>query len=295
MRTHLDCFPCFLRQALEATRMVTQNEGIQRKALNSVIIILSNISTQMTPSEIACLIHRMVKSITGNLDPYKEVKIGQNEFAMQYEGILSNSITEMSNPLKTAMMFSAAGNAIDLSPDQQPADIYRKYMEIIGRGFAFDDYELFYKKVVQSKSLFYLGDNAGEIVWDKILIEELLENFNLDIIYAVRGSPILNDATMEDALFVGMDKVVNVISNGSDVPGTILNRCSEEFLKIYQKSDLILAKEQGNYESLSGENRPIFFLLNAKCSVIAKEIRCNLGDIILKFRSSQSNLAKKAN
>jgi uncharacterized protein with ATP-grasp and redox domains len=93
---------------------------------------------------------------------------------------------------------------------------------------------------------------------------------------------------MEDALFVGLDKVVNVISNGSDVPGTILNRCSEEFLKIYQKSDLILAKGQGNYESLSGENRPIFFLLNVKCPVIAEDIHCNVGDLVLKAQSNHA-------
>jgi uncharacterized protein with ATP-grasp and redox domains len=161
-------------------------------------------------------------------------------------------------------------------------------MEMIDRGFALDGYELFYEKAAQSQSLLYLGDKAGEIVWDKILIEELLENFNLKIIYAVRGSPILNDSTMEDALFVGLDKVVNVISNGSDVPGTILNRCSEEFLKIYQKSDLILAKGQGNYESLSGENRPIFFLLNVKCPVIAEDIHCNVGDLVLKAQSNHA-------
>ena len=123
---------------------------------------------------------------------------------------------------------------------------------------------------------------------DKILIKELLKNFSLEIVYAVRGSPILNDATMEDALFVGMDKVVNVIPSGSDVPGTILNRCSEEYLKIYQKSDLILAKGQGNYESLSGENRPIFFLLNVKCSIIAEDMHCNVGDLVLKAQSNHA-------
>ena len=266
--------------------MVTQDEGIQRKVLDSVLSILPNISIYASPPEIALLVHQRVKGVTGNLDPYKEAKKRQNELALQYESILKAQIAEMSNPLKSAMMFSAAGNTIDLAPDQQPTDIYRRYMEIISRGFAFDDYELFCKKVVQSKSFCYLGDNAGEIVWDKILIEELLETFDLDINYAVRGFPILNDVTIEDAHFVGIDKVVNVISNGSDAPGTLLNRCSEELLRIYQKSDLILAKGQGNYESLSGENRPIFFLLIVKCPVIAQEIHCDIGDIILKFHSN---------
>ena len=287
MRTNLDCFPCFLKQALEAARMVTQNEGIQRKVLNSVLSILSNVSTQASPPEIAHLVHLRVKSITGNFDPYREIKKNQNEIALQYESILSSQIAEMSDSLKAAMMFSAAGNAIDLAPECPIPDIYKKYMEIISKGFAWDDYELFLKKLVRSKSLLYLGDNAGEIVWDKILAEEIVENFNLEITYAVRGFPILNDVTMEDAHFVGMNKVVYVISNGFDAPGTLLNRCSEEFLKKYQKADLILSKGQGNFESLSEENRPIFFLLNVKCPVIAEDIHCNVGDIVLKYQVDQ--------
>ena len=286
MRTHLGCLPCFLRQALEAARMVTQDERIQRKVLNSVLSILSNISTQASPPEIAHLVHLRVKSITGNFDPYREIKKKQNEMALQYESTLSSQIAEMSDPLNVAMMLSAAGNAIDLAPECPIPDIYKRYMEIISKGFAWDDYELFLKKLARSKTLLYLGDNAGEIVWDKILIEEILKSFNLEITYAVRGFPILNDVTMEDAHFVGMDKIVRVISNGFDAPGTLLDRCSEEFLKKYQESDLILSKGQGNYESLSEENRPIFFLLNVKCPVIAEDIHCDIGDIILKFQSN---------
>jgi hypothetical protein len=285
MKTKLDCFPCFVRQALDATRVATQDEGIQRKVLNSVLSILSSVPTQASPPEIAHLVHLRVKSITGSFDPYKEVKKKQNEIALQYESILSSQITEMSDPLKAVMMFSAAGNANDLAPDHQIQDIYKRYMGIISKGFAWNDYELFLKKLAQSKSLLYLGDNAGEIVWDKILIEELLDNSNIEIIYTVRGFPILNDVTMEDAHFVKMDKLVKVISDGFDAPGTLLNRCSEEFFNRYQKSDLILSKGQGNYESLSEEHRPIFFLLNVKCSVIAEDIHCNIGDIILKSQS----------
>jgi len=292
MRTSLNCFPCFLRQALDATRMATQDEGIQRKAVNSVLSILSNISIQATPPEIAHLVHLRVKSITGNFDPYKDAKKRQNELALKHEDILSSLIADMSDPLKTAMMLSAIGNAIDLALTPQPPDIYKRYMEMIDKGFAWDDYEPFYEKLTQSKSLLFLGDNAGEIVWDKILIEELLDNFNLEITYVVRGFPILNDVTVEDAHFVEMDKVAKVISNGFDAPGTLLKRCSEEFLKRYQKSDFVLSKGQGNYESLSEEHRPIFFLLNVKCSVIAEDINCHIGDIVLK---SQSNLARKAN
>jgi uncharacterized protein with ATP-grasp and redox domains len=288
MRTNLDCFPCFLRQALEAARMVTQNEAIQRKVLDSVFSILSNVSAHTTPVEIAHLVHLKVKSITGDFDPYKEAKRKQNELALRYESTLDAQIAEMSDPLKAAMMFSAAGNAIDLAPNCPIPDIYKQYVEMVSKGFAWDDYELFLKKLARSKSLLYLGDNAGEIVWDKLLIEELLDRFDMEITYAVRGFPILNDVTMGDAHFVGLDKVVKVVSNGFDAPGTFLDRCSGEFLKHYETSDLILSKGQGNYESLSEEHRPIFFLLNVKCSVIAGDIHCNVGELVLKAQSNHA-------
>jgi hypothetical protein len=268
--------------------MVCQKEEIQRKVLNSVFTILSNVSVHTTPVEIAHLVHLRVKSITGDFDPYKEAKKKPNELALRYESTLRAQIEEMTNPLKAAMIFSAAGNAIDLAPNCSPPDIYKRSMGMISKGFSWDDYELFLKRLARSKSLLYLGDNAGEIVWDKLLIEELVETFGLDITYAVRGFPILNDVTVEDAHFVGMDKVVKVISNGFDAPGTLLDRCSEEFLKHYRTSDLILSKGQGNYESLSEEQRPIFFLLNVKCPVIAEDILCQVGDLVLKAQSNQT-------
>ena len=202
--------------------------------------------------------------------------------ALQYESILFALIADMSNPLNAALVLSAIGNSIDLAPDYQPLDIYKRFLGMIGSGFGRDDYKLFYAKLYQIKSILILGDNAGAIVWDKILIEELLENFDLNIIYAVKGLPILHGATLEDAEYMGMAQLVKVISDGSEAPGTLLDRCSQEFMRIFRKSDLILAKGQGNYESLSGENRPIFFLLRATCPVIAEDIQCGVGELILK-------------
>ena len=120
MKTNLDCFPCFLRQALDAARMATDDEEIHRKVLNSVLSILSDISIYVSLPEIALLAHQRVKAVTGNPDPYKEVKKRQNELALEYEGILSTQISEMTNPLRGAMLLSALGNAIDVAPMSQP-------------------------------------------------------------------------------------------------------------------------------------------------------------------------------
>ncbi|HEC92753.1 MAG TPA: DUF89 family protein, partial [Candidatus Atribacteria bacterium] len=130
----------------------------------------------------------------------------------------------------------------------------------------------------------YLADNAGEVVFDRLLIEELVEELGKEVIYVVRGKPIINDALIEDALFCGINKVAKITSSGSDAPGTILQHCSLEFIKLYQDADLIISKGQGNYESLSEEDRPIFFLFKAKCPVIARDVGCNVGDMVLVSR-----------
>jgi len=129
-----------------------------------------------------------------------------------------------------------------------------------------------------TESILYLGDNAGEIVFDKLLIEEMGKN----IVYVVRNKPIINDALIEDARDCGIDKIARVISSGSDAPGTVLNLCSREFLEIYHKAPLIISKGQGNFEALSEEKAPIFYLLKVKCPVIAKDIGCKVNDLILK-------------
>ena len=124
----------------------------------------------------------------------------------------------------------------------------------------------------------YIGDNAGECVFDRILIEEMKK----PVIYVVRDMPIINDATYEDAVQAGIDKVATILSSGTDAPGTILKTCSAEFKNVYKNSKLIISKGQGNYEALSNERRPIFFLLKAKCDVIADDIGISKGDILLK-------------
>jgi hypothetical protein len=130
----------------------------------------------------------------------------------------------------------------------------------------------------------YLADNAGEVVFDRLLIEELVKELGKQVNYVVRDKPVINDALIEDALFFGINRTAKVISSGSDAPGTLLKYCSPEFIRLYQKAELIISKGQGNYEALSGEDRPIFFLFKAKCPVIAEDVGCNVGDMILVSR-----------
>jgi len=153
--------------------------------------------------------------------------------------------------------------------------------ETLNQPFAINNLPEFKKALERSRRILYLTDNAGEIVFDRILIEEL-PDYRDRVIVAVKSEPVINDATMEDAEQAGLTDIVRVIENGSDAPGTILEECSEEFLEIFYNSDMIIAKGQGNYESLSENDHRVFFLLKAKCSVISRHLRVRIGDIIVK-------------
>ncbi len=278
----LDCFPCFLRQTLEAGRIAGADEKTQREVLNSVMRALLEVSQESTPPEIGWLIHKTIREATGNLDPYKEIKKSHNEQVMRIEADLVNFINESSFSVIDALKLAGTGNLIDMGPERQWTDVKDIFKSFSSKKTAFFDYPFFEKSIKNSKTLLYIGDNAGEIVLDKILIDLLIKKVDIDVTYAVRGKPVINDATMEDAKFVGITDVVKTIDTGTDFPGVILESCSEEFLEYYHKADVIIAKGQGNYESLSGECENIFFLLQAKCSIIADKIGCEVGDLVFK-------------
>ena len=284
MKIFLDCFPCFLRQALEASRISGADEEIQRDVLNSVMAKLLEISREETPPQIGSMIHSTIRKATGNSDPYKDIKRLHNEQVLGMEEYLAALIDGSSSPLSDALKLAAVGNLIDMGPERKwdsMQDIFRDFTEKDPTHFDSASFEASLRK---AGTLLYLGDNAGEIVLDKILIGILLQKTKLDITYVVRGGPVINDATMEDAEFVGMTDIVKVIDTGIDFPGVVPEACSGEFLDHYNGADMILSKGQGNYESLSEEDKNIFFLLQTKCPVIADKIGCRVGDIVLKSR-----------
>ena len=131
------------------------------------------------------------------------------------------------------------------------------------------------------KEILYLGDNTGEIMCDKILIEELVR-CGKKVTFVTRGEPTINDATLADARYVGLDKVATVITNGSDAPGTRLEDCSPKFVAAFQSAELIISKGQGNFEGLSDVPGPIFFLFKVKCPVIALEVDAKIGTVALR-------------
>jgi len=288
VKVYLDCFPCFMRQALDAARMATDDTMVQRRVLDEVAKLLPTVPLDATPIDIGQLIHRLVREITGVADPYKKVKRESNDLGLKLYSYLKSEIEASEDPLLMALNIAGAGNIIDFGP-KLALDSNTSMEEILKGSFTQAlqnqlnqaDYDSFKHKLENVEGVLYLGDNTGEIVCDKLLIEQLLK-VGKKVTFVVRDKPTINDATLEDAVYVGLDKLATVMLNGSDAPGTRLKDCSSEFRHLFECSELIISKGQGNFEGLSEVPGPIFFLFKVKCPVIAREVDTNIGAIVLK-------------
>ena len=281
MKIYLDCYPCFLRQALEAARYAGADEQLQKTVLDRTLGLLEELDPSLTPPEIGDRIHRLVRRETGHRDPYRAAKEESTRQALALYPRLKSLLASADDPLEVAVRLSIAGNIIDLAQDRQ-YDLWHEVERVLAQPFAIDDMTAFRAALGRAGRVLYLADNAGETVFDRLLIEIL----DVPVVYAVKGGPILNDATWEDAQAAGVDAVAEIISSGSDAPGTILDRCSEEFRCLYDDAELIVAKGQANYETLSTERRPLFFLLQVKCPIIADDAGVPVGSIIIKQMES---------
>jgi len=279
MKSNLDCISCFLRQALEASRMATDDEEVQREVLDEVMDILRNLEFEgEKPPEIGKYVHRAVKEITDTQDPYKKIKEEQNEEALKIYPKLEEKVENSNNRLLTAVKIAIAGNVIDLGPGHE-IDLEEEVEEVLSKELSIDNYDEFKANLEKSETIFYLGDNAGEIVFDKILLREMQDK---EIFYFVKGAPKINDAMAIDAKKAGIDEYAKVDVVGNGRLGTGPERDSPEFIERMQEADMTISKGQGNYEALSEVPANIFFLLKAKCPVIADDLGVDVGDIILK-------------
>ncbi len=284
MKTYLDCLPCLMSQALRAVRVATDDEAVQRQVIDAVAAMIPELPLGLKPPEIAQRGYRLIRQLTGNNDPYHEAKSEANNAALALWPKLKQRVGQSADRLFTACRLAILANSLDFGPSFNHGGIEALADEAMGchSPLAVNNYDQLWSGVNNSHSLLYLGDNAGEIVFDRLLIEEIHRVRKMDTYFVVREKPVINDATMEDALAVGMDKVATVVSSGSDAPATILSQCSAELQRLSHSADTIIAKGQGNYESLEGEPGNIFFLLRAKCPLVAETLGVSVGDCVLK-------------
>lgn len=281
MKPHLECVPCFLRQASEAIMMSTDDEVVREEALREVMSYLLYEEWGKAIPELGTNVHRIVKRVTDNEDPYKQLKDECNEMASNLYPKLETAVKNSNDPLLTAAKIAIAGNTIDFGPKIE-IDVEKEVQKVLEGKLAINDIDQLKGSAQKSKDILYLADNAGETFFDRILIGELVRR-DINVTYVVKGGPILNDATLRDAEMAGINSVAKVISTGTDCAGVLFSECSKHFLREFEKSSLVISKGQGNYESLNNvKNKEIFFLLKIKCPIIAEDIGAKKASTVLK-------------
>ncbi len=279
MKVYNDCIPCFARQAAEAAKAYAPNDPeLQQEILRTVLRIAAEGDYQKSPPEISGKFFRAIAELTGVSDPYAEAKRISNHEVMQLLPQLRTEVEHAPRPLEAALRMAIAGNIIDFGTEYGQRD--NRLLEVIEHAaeadICMDAFAAFERRTREAEVILYLGDNCGEAVLDRLLIEQLPSE---KVVFVVRGKPVLNDITPVEVPQVGMDQICRVVDNGSDAPGTILDQCPPEFRELFDRADMIISKGQGNFETLQESGREIFFLMKVKCEVVAEETRLPLGSI----------------
>lgn len=269
MKISEQCLACLVNQAVKTANLIgaANREELYKKIFSR----MSNLDFSKTNPEIVGENFRLIKEHTGCTDPYRETK-------QYYNRLFTERMSEYEKNMHTTediVKYAIVANIIDFNPvhGNVEEDIKTYFSDIDQLELTINDTDKLAADIQNAKSILYLGDNCGEICFDKLLIKKIKEiNPQCDIYFGVRGEAVVNDNTEEDAYFVGMDEVAMIVNNGDYSLGTILSRTSAEFQRIFQEADVVIAKGQANYESLSEEKNNIYFLLMTKCKVIADDI-----------------------
>lgn len=274
MKTYIECIPCIINNGIFTAKRLKAKDEIIEKIIREILINFSTKDYNSSPPALVKDVYEIINKHLGVKDPYKDIKDFFNMELLKMENDFKKLVEENSDSFKKALKLAIAGNIIDfgIKSEISKESVLKHIDEVENTNLEIDDSKELYEILKNSKTLLYLGDNCGEIVFDKIFVEEIRKEFpNLKIKFAVRGKPVINDATMEDAHNIGLHKILPIISNGDGSPGTVIENCSEEFKKEFYNSDIIISKGQGNFESLNEiDKKNVFFLFMAKCNVVAK-------------------------
>ena len=281
MKTYFECYPCFVRQVVNTAKMATTNEDTQWKILREVLQTAHDFSPEMSPAQMGREIYRIIREFSGNNDPFLQIKKEFNLKAKELLPQMENLLQQSHDSFVTGVKLAAIGNIIDFGPSSEISDLQSfilekletKIIEKIGL-------EQFKEDINSSSSILYIADNCGEIVFDSFFINQFLSNKTVYL--ATRTRPVLNDITRDDLDGIYFGSNVQIIDSGTDAPGVVLDTCNAEFIDLFYKTDMIIAKGQGNYEALSEIDREhLYNLLIAKCNVVANHIGCQQGDLVL--------------
>jgi uncharacterized protein with ATP-grasp and redox domains len=291
LKVELRCISCILNRGYLQIQEATDDKALQFKTLSAVLGFLAEeFKPTANPADLGTKRDRLIRKITGNPDPYKQKKQLSNQKALEVLPLAQRIVLKETSPelrFRKACLSAIVGNIMEFDLPDNPFKFtdLEKLIQQAEDDLALDEIPQIFNKAKKAKRVLYLTDNAGEIALDTLLVQEL-KNLGAHVTVGVKDDPILNDATLEDAKIVGMDKVADdVISTGSDAVGLFPEECSDEFLDLYNSADLVVAKGMGHAETLTELELPVphALLLRTKCSTVANHFKVDTGKNIAKL------------
>ncbi len=284
-----DCISCILRMTISSINKLALDESSVKELYSEILEIpsLRGLNWNTTSAEVIEDVWKKIVKKVNSPDPFYREKSNQNEKIMELYPVLENMVHEATDPLHIAVKLSILGNSMDLMVADTSLTIEKSIADKTKLPLSDENYSKFRQQLQTTQHLLIFGDNAGEIVFDRLLIETLKKIHEIEVAFVVRSVPTLNDATLSEAKSVGLDKIATVIENGIDgpLPGTLLSRCSSEVKELVRQSDLIISKGGGNFDTLDEERKHlrknISFMLLSKCEPYYKHFGVKIYDPIL--------------
>ncbi len=269
----IDCLVKFCKRTLDRCEM---DEGEKQALLDDVQDELEHISLELSPAAIADHATGIIKKRVGIEDLYKEDKREQNSKALAIYPQLKGMVNQARDRLKTAFLVAATGNIIDLGAhaDFDVEAILRDFSHI---SFVKDDFEVFRDQLKRARTLLFIADNCGEIIFDRVMLEEIE---GVRKVVAVKTIPFINDVTIHDVYGTGIEDTAEIIETGTCNLDFSYPGINQEFVALFNSADVVISKGHANFEALHGKRKDIFFLLRAKCDVVARVIGIEKGGFI---------------
>lgn len=279
MKTHLECIPCTVNSYLRLVDTDVIPTEKREELMRQLLGFLSGVDYQISPPAMGRELHRMIRASLQNPDPYLEIKEKYNRMMLDLYSSFRELVEQSDSPFETAMRLAIGGNVIDFGAKYK-FDVMDTINMAMEHELAIDDSESMKGALVNARSLLYIGDNCGEIVLDRLFLE------TIDVAektFVVRGGPVINDITVDDARLVEMEKVARVVTTGDDSPGAVWESTSPEFRRLFQEADVVISKGQGNLEGLMEvKHDHLYFLLVTKCELIGERIGTSSGSFVVR-------------
>jgi len=272
-----DCIACLFNQSLKVTKLLELDDATSKKVFDSTAQILIDHDMSYTPPQIAKEIYQAISNITGEEDPVALSKERSTQEALKVD-------TSFIKTIPDALKLAVIGNVIDFGAQKQ-FNLNEMIQNHFHQAFGIDDYATFERELQDAKEMVVIGDNVGEHIFDKVLIETIKKSYDIEVYYFVRGKPIINDVTLKEAEI--LKNCAHIIDTGVATPGYDLAEVNAESKAIFDRADIVLAKGMGNFESLYQlAKRSIYFLFVVKCTVVAKAIGKEEKELIFKRDSN---------